>query len=127
MAKGRLSKFQQSKLDAAFARADRESALKKQGGKCIYCLDPLTVKQVTREHIKPRSAGGLDSKDNIAAACAPCNRLKGSTPYGKFMRLISEPRSGEPIKYRLVWFSRQLNKRIALMEKRVMRAVGRKV
>ncbi len=42
------------------------------------------------------------------------------------MRLISEPRSGEPIKYRLVWFSRQLNKRIALMEKRVMRAVGRK-
>ncbi|NKW09996.1 HNH endonuclease [Ochrobactrum tritici] len=104
----------------------QESALKKQGGKCIYCLDPLTVKQVTREHIKPRSAGGLDSKDNIAAACAPCNRLKGSTPYGKFMRLISEPRSGEPIKYRLVWFSRQLNKRIALMEKRVMRAVGRK-
>lgn len=123
----RLSRFQQAKLDAAFGRADREAALRKQGGKCAYCLCRLTLKNTTRDHKKPRAAGGLDHKSNIAAACAPCNKLKGATPYNTFMRMISHPKAGEPIAFRLVWVSRRLNRRLDLMEQRVMRAAGRKI
>lgn len=126
MAGWRNTKFQQRKLDAAFARADRESALRKQDGKCAYCLSRLTLKTVTRDHVIPRSAGGLDRRNNIVASCEPCNKLKGSTSFEVFMRLITAPRTGDPIKYRLVWFSRQIEKRLDVMEKRVMRSVGRR-
>ncbi|MEN5275811.1 HNH endonuclease signature motif containing protein [Brucella sp. TWI432] len=126
MAGWRATRFQQRKLDAAFARADREAALRKQGGKCAYCLSRLTLKTATRDHIIPRSAGGLDHRNNIVAACEPCNKLKGSTPLALFLRMISRPRPGEPMKYRLVWFSRQIEKRLDVMEKRVMRSVGRR-
>lgn len=126
MSWGRLSNYRQRKLNTAFERADREAALKEQNGRCKYCLDPLSVKAATRDHVIPRVAGGLNHKDNIVAACAHCNQTKGHTPYGKFMRMISDPKPGEPIKYRLIWFSRQLNKRIDLMDKRIARAIGRR-
>lgn len=128
MAGRRLSKFQQSKLDAAFARADRETALRKQGGRCAYCLDPLTVKDVTRDHKKPRASGGLDHKGNIAAACRSCNQLKGSIPYGEFVRMITtdKPRPTDPLMVRLIWSARRINKRLMQMEDTLMRAVGRK-
>lgn len=33
---------------------------------------------LTMEHIKPRSLGGSDLLDNLAAACYRCNEFKGS-------------------------------------------------
>lgn len=122
----RLSAYRQARLDAAFAKADREAALRKQDGRCRYCLDPLTLKQVTRDHKTPRSAGGLDHKSNIAAACEPCNQTKGSIPFDTFMRLITAPRSGEPMQFRMVWVSRRLNTALIKMEKRLDKALGRR-
>lgn len=119
----RSSKHQLKKLDAAFARADREAALREQNGRCKYCLDPLTYKQATRDHVVPRSAGGLDHKSNTVASCAPCNETKRSMPVDQFVRMISEPRSGEPMKFRMIWVSRQLNKALIELEKRVMKRV----
>lgn len=126
MAGRRLSRYQQSRLDAAFARADREAALRKQGGRCAYCLVPLDFKTVTRDHVKPRAAGGLDHRNNIVAACTSCNRHKGHMPYGTFIKLITEPQPGDPIMFRLIWASRRINKRLMQMEDTLMRAVGRK-
>lgn len=126
MAKAHLSRFQQQKLDAAFAKADREAALRKQGGRCLYCMDPLTLKQVTRDHKQPRSAGGLDHKKNIVAACGHCNSVKGSIPFKQFVKLIEHPQPGDPIRYRLIWMSRRVNTRLVLMRENLMRAVGGK-
>ncbi|QYM73242.1 HNH endonuclease [Pseudochrobactrum sp. Wa41.01b-1] len=76
MSWGRLSNYQQRKLNKAFERADKEAALREQNGRCKYCLDPLSVKAATRDHVIPRVAGGLNHKENIVAACAPCNQAK---------------------------------------------------
>lgn len=120
----RLTRFQQKKLDAAFARADREAALRAQDGRCAYCLTPLTYKSVTREHRVPRSAGGSDNRENIAASCAPCNKLKGSLPEKQFKRLIHEPRRGEPIAHRLVWVDYRLNLALMRLERNIKRRMG---
>ena len=123
--KGRL--HQQLKLERAFDRADREDALRKQDGCCKYCEKPLTLKQVTRDHVIPRSAGGLNHRDNTVASCSPCNVAKGSLPVSQFMRLIRNPQPGDPMKYRLIWFDWRLNRALKQMRSNVFRAVGKKL
>lgn len=120
------TRYQQSKLDRAFGRADREAALRKQHGRCAYCLDRLNYRTVTRDHVRPRSQGGLDHRNNIVAACEPCNRLKGPMPYAIFVRMISDPHPGEAMAFRMVWVSRRLNSALIRMERNLDRFFGRK-
>lgn len=122
-----LTKYQQARLDQAFAKADREAALRKQDGLCKYCLCRLSYRTVTRDHVKPRSAGGGDNRNNVVAACAPCNRAKGSIPFADFMRLITDPRPGEPFVFRMIWVDRRLNAALHRMRKNLLRAVGVKL
>ncbi len=56
----------------------RRSVLERARHCCEYCLtqaayssDPLSA-----EHIRPRSAGGSDEVDNLAASCQGCNNFK---------------------------------------------------
>lgn len=44
----------------------------------------------TREHLTPLSAGGSNKAENIAAACAPCNHSRGSTPHDEWADAIDE-------------------------------------
>lgn len=120
----RISACQQRKLDAAFAKADREAALRKQDGRCKYCLCKLTYKNVTRDHVVSRAAGGSDHRENIVAACARCNGLKGKMPAKQFVRMITSPQSGEPMPYRMIWVDRRINKALDEMEANVFRAMG---
>lgn len=53
-------------------------------GKCIHCNTRLVVGddgrargQATLEHVWPQTQGGTDAVDNLAVACARCNREKG--------------------------------------------------
>lgn len=119
-----LSRFQQQKLDAAFDRADREAALKAQGGRCKYCLIPLTLKTATRDHVVPRSKGGSNLRHNTVAACESCNKAKGNKDAKLFLRLIHEPRPGEPIHYRLIWFEWKLNLALIRMEENIRKRMG---
>ena len=41
---------------------------------CQYCGDP---KDLTFDHVIPRSKGGMTRWDNVVTACAPCNLKKG--------------------------------------------------
>lgn len=52
-----------------------------QGSKCIYCGVEMTLKlglpnTVTKDHIIPRSKGGVSDAWNIVAACSKCNSSK---------------------------------------------------
>lgn len=123
---GRLTKFQQAKLDAAFAKSDREAALRAQNGRCKYCLCQLSYKTATRDHVKARAVGGTDERNNIVACCVRCNVVKGKTPVTLFTRMITRPISGEPMRYRLIWVDRRLNAALIELEKNVMRRVGRR-
>ncbi|HSN26251.1 MAG TPA: HNH endonuclease [Kofleriaceae bacterium] len=54
-------------------------------GKCIHCRSRLVVAddgralgEATLEHVWPQAQGGTDDVDNLAVACARCNREKGT-------------------------------------------------
>jgi uncharacterized protein len=53
-------------------------------GRCIFCQAKLAVpldgeaeRNVTVEHVVPRTHGGTDAPENLALACAGCNGEKG--------------------------------------------------
>ncbi len=43
---------------------------------CMYCGGRFTVSQLSRDHIVPRSRGGIDRWENVVAACLRCNQRK---------------------------------------------------
>jgi 5-methylcytosine-specific restriction endonuclease McrA len=112
--------YQRLRLERAFERADREAALRAQGGRCKYCLVPLSLKDATRDHVIPRAKGGSNHKENTVAACDDCNNAKGDMDVKRFLRLIHDPKPGEPMKYRLIWFEWKLNLALIELERRIM-------
>lgn len=59
---------------------------------CQYCGDDLGIKDVTMDHVVPRSRGGQLTWENTVAACADCNAEKADrTPQEARMPLLKEP------------------------------------
>jgi 5-methylcytosine-specific restriction endonuclease McrA len=46
--------------------------------KCQYCFEKLSIKELTLDHVYPKSKGGGDHHENLVLACRCCNRAKGS-------------------------------------------------
>lgn len=44
------------------------------GRQCAYCG---SNKELTLDHVKPRSLGGLDTSKNVVCCCRECNQSKG--------------------------------------------------
>lgn len=57
-------------------------AWEKQGRTCSICHLPLTWKDSTIDHIRPRSVGRDDRQENVAAAHNRCNIARGSQQQG---------------------------------------------
>ena len=45
---------------------------------CLYCGGEYLDRELTRDHVMPRSRGGSDEWDNVVAACRRCNHRKGN-------------------------------------------------
>lgn len=114
-----LNRYQQSKLDAAFRRTWREDARKAQGGFCHYCEEPITARTATADHVIARHTFGLDHRNNIVAACEPCNKLKGHMPEPMFRKRLERPVSGDPLSFWMAWSRLRINRRLRLMSKRL--------
>jgi hypothetical protein len=56
---------------------------------CHYCGEIVSGRALCRDHLKPKSKGGRNSRRNIVPACNVCNSIKGA-------RSIAE------VRYRLV-------------------------
>lgn len=54
-------------------RPSRAMIYKRDGHKCQYCG---STKNLTIDHIIPRSRGGEDTWENLVVACMPCNTRK---------------------------------------------------
>ncbi len=55
-----------------------------QGGLCAYCECELHGTYDV-EHMTPLCRGGKNDWTNLAIACSPCNRAKGSRTAEEFM------------------------------------------
>ena len=67
----------------------RKNIFKRDGNQCVYC--PST-KNLTIDHVMPRSRGGGDTWDNLVTACLKCNGKKDNkTPKEAGMRMRLQP------------------------------------
>ena len=80
-----------ARLDRAFIRAHRQDAVIEQNGFCCYCQEPITVRSATADHVQARARGGSNSRDNLVAACQPCNKTKGAMSEKAFRAAIEAP------------------------------------
>lgn len=58
-------------------KAKRAALIRRNGPKCHWCPEILTVDTSTIDHVIPIARGGLDNNNNRVLACAPCNRRRG--------------------------------------------------
>ncbi len=69
----------------------RRELLRRDQHCCQYCG---STKQLTIDHVLPRSRGGGHRWDNVVTACAPCNGKKGSkTPEEAGFQLKTKPKA----------------------------------
>ena len=67
---------------------------------CQYCGDRFPTQELTFDHVMPRSKGGRTTWDNVVAACAKCNLVKGDrTPHAASMIPLVRPL--QPTTYQL--------------------------
>lgn len=68
------------------SKSKRKKVYQRAGGHCEYCGKPLSMRELTIDHVVPSSKGGGDNIGNLKACCLKCNRTKnqGST---QFLRL----------------------------------------
>jgi len=60
---------------------------------CQYCGEKFKSEELTFDHVKPVTQGGVKSWDNIVTACVDCNSRKaGRTPEQARMKLIRKPK-----------------------------------
>jgi 5-methylcytosine-specific restriction endonuclease McrA len=81
-------------------RVIRDDLIQAQGNRCYYCRRVFLARQhwtddcwhslqPTLDHLKPRSLGGKDRRENFVAACVACNRAKSSMPVDLFLWLLA--------------------------------------
>lgn len=112
------------KTEAAFIRVYREEARREQKGLCAYCREPITYRTATADHVIPKKRNGLDHRNNIVAACEPCNTAKGSMSERHFKMVIKDFPAGRPTKFIMAWSRRRLNLAVEHFGKSLNRAMG---
>ncbi|MYF97236.1 MAG: hypothetical protein F4210_17405 [Holophagales bacterium] len=57
-----------------------------QGGHCRGCNEHFKIRNLTVDHIVPRSKGGTDHIENLWLLCQACNSSKGTRSQAEFLR-----------------------------------------
>jgi 5-methylcytosine-specific restriction endonuclease McrA len=71
----------------------RKGIILRDSSTCQYCQRKMLPKDLTLDHVTPRSRGGETAWDNLVASCFRCNNRKGSrTPQEAGMALAKAPK-----------------------------------
>jgi 5-methylcytosine-specific restriction endonuclease McrA len=54
----------------------RKNIFNRDGKKCVYCGLHFSERQLTLDHVIPRSRGGKSTYENLVTCCWPCNKKK---------------------------------------------------
>jgi hypothetical protein len=63
-----------------------EQLIERDGPSCVWCGRRLWRRDLTLEHVIPRSRGGHMTADNAVVACRSCNKRRGSRPVDAYVR-----------------------------------------
>jgi 5-methylcytosine-specific restriction endonuclease McrA len=75
----------------------------------MYCTGEFPAQKLTRDHIHPKSRGGIDRWENVVAACKRCNQRKADqTPEEANMQLVALPYAPNNAEYLALINSRRI-------------------
>jgi 5-methylcytosine-specific restriction endonuclease McrA len=82
----------------------RKGIILRDASGCQYCGRKFESRELTLDHVIPRSRGGQSTWENLVASCVRCNNRKGNrTPQEAGMQLLRAPRPiGIHAKHRLL-------------------------
>lgn len=63
----------------------RERVIARDGAICCYCEHPLSLGEITLDHLIPASLGGLFNFTNLTVACQPCNIRRQVSPFFQYI------------------------------------------
>jgi 5-methylcytosine-specific restriction endonuclease McrA len=87
----RLFNYVKLPIAKMMAKPSRALVYKRDDCSCQYCG---ATKNLTIDHVLPRSRGGKDTWENMVVACFPCNSRKGCrTPEEANMELFKVPKA----------------------------------
>jgi len=82
------------KKGSKIIKFSRQNLYLRDGGRCQYCGSPFSQRELTHDHVIPRSKGGETEWTNVVTCCLTCNLKKGGrTPEEAGMFLIRKPRA----------------------------------
>lgn len=70
-----LKEYQKKKNSVRFSK---QNVFLRDGYICQYCMDDVSRKTATLDHVLPVSLGGKTTFENCVCACAVCNSAKGN-------------------------------------------------
>lgn len=81
------------KLELPFSR---ENIYERDDYICQYCGEKFPHRELTLDHVFPKSRGGENSWENIVTCCKKCNQKKADrTPEEAGMKLLNQPQKPE--------------------------------
>jgi 5-methylcytosine-specific restriction endonuclease McrA len=72
-----FGRYRASKLGVVAEEVDFHKILLDSNGLCGICREPFDLFGIEFDHVVPLARGGTHTADNIQAAHARCNRVKG--------------------------------------------------
>jgi len=87
----RLTRYVRRKTP--LVKFSRQNLYVRDSGRCQYCGVSFEQKELTYDHVIPRSKGGQTEWTNVVTCCTSCNLKKGGrTPEEAGMPLMRKPR-----------------------------------
>lgn len=74
-----LAILKESKMNPKQRYNKKQKLLEEYGSCCWWCKSTLLEKNLTMDHLKPRSKGGSNSLENLRLACRKCNQKRGNS------------------------------------------------
>jgi len=80
------------RLPRSDVKFNRRNIFARDENRCQYCGKKFSTKELSLDHVIPRSLGGKSIWENVVCACVRCNVKKGGrTPDQAHMTLIRRP------------------------------------
>jgi 5-methylcytosine-specific restriction endonuclease McrA len=80
------------KLPRVEVKLNRRNLFARDQNRCQYCGRRISTKDLSIDHVVPRSHGGRTCWENVVCACMRCNVKKGGrTPAQAHMTLVAKP------------------------------------
>ena len=57
-----------------YSKPARKLDYEKYNGRCQLCGKQILLSEMSLDHVKPLSLGGVDDVSNLTCTCYPCNR-----------------------------------------------------